>query len=116
MQVDPDVRSQLKEMGFNLDELSKQLEKHVEPKPEVSSGISASGKDSLRKLVERVQRLRPKDLTADKAKAVLGYIEGQTEPNESVEFNPEKFRTQTGEDTELRPLGKKKNPLGKAKK
>ena len=31
-------------------------------------------------------------------------------------FNPERFRTQTGEDTELRPLGKKKNPLGKAKK
>ena len=37
-------------------------------------------------------------------------------PSKEEGFAPEKFRTQTGEDTELRPLGKKKNPLGKAKK
>ena len=30
-------------------------------------------------------------------------------------FNPDQFRTQTGEDTQLKPLGKKKSLLGSAK-
>ena len=38
------------------------------------------------------------------------------EKAEALSFDPNRFRTQTGEDTALRPLGKKKNPLGKAKK
>ena len=38
------------------------------------------------------------------------------EKAEALSFDPNRFRTTTGEDTELRPLGKKKNPLGKAKK
>jgi hypothetical protein len=37
--------------------------------------------------------------------------------DEDVTFDPEKFRTQTGEDTKLRPLAaKKKSPLGSAKR
>ena len=113
MQYDKDIRDQLTEMGFNVNELDKQLAKHVEAKPEVASGISPSGKDSLRKLVKRVQGLRPDALSEAKIKAVNDYIDQQSEPegtgsepNEKVgttDFNPDE--TVAGK---LAKLGKKK--------
>jgi hypothetical protein len=99
VQHDPDIRQQLTEMGFDTNELDKQLTKHVEAKPEVTSGVSASGKDNLRKLVSRVQRLRPDALSAAKIKTLNDYLDQQSEsegtgrePTEEVgstEFNPE---------------------------
>ena len=119
MHHDPDIRQQLTEMGFDKDELDKQLAKHVEAKPEVTSGISASGKDSLRKLVSRVQRLRPNALSEAKIKTLNDYIDQASEPEGtgseptaetgSTEFNPDE--TVAGK---LAKLGekKKKAPYG----
>jgi hypothetical protein len=119
VQHDPDIRQQLTEMGFDTNELDKQLTKHVEAKPEVTSGISTSGKDSLRKLVSRVQRLRPDALSADKIKTLNDYIDQASEPEGtgsepaaetgSTEFNPDE--TVAGKLTKLGEK-KKKSPYG----
>ena len=112
LQNDPDIKQQLTEMGFDTNELNKQLTKHVEAKPEVPSGISASGKDSLRKLVKRVQRLRPEALSEAKLKSLNEYLDNNAEEGEgrepaedvgSTEFNP-------SEESDLKQLGEKKKP------
>ena len=114
---DPQTRGLLKEMGVNHAELDKRLE-GVEPKPEpkVSSGESATAEDSARRASERVTKLRgqgaiPAQKSGDLFRELRAAEEERgrrvSESPEAVSFEPDKFKTQTGEDNKLKKLGKK---------
>ena len=125
IKYDQQTRGLLKEMGVNHAELDKRLE-GVEPKPEpkISSGESATAEDSARRASERVTKLRgqgaiPAQKSGDLFRELRAAEEERgrrvSESSEAVSFDPEKFKTQAGGDSRLRPL-KKKSPLGSAKR
>jgi hypothetical protein len=109
IQHDPETRVLLKDMGVNHAELDKRLAS-IESKPEPNtSGNSPTSEDSARRAFERVEKARGKG-TIPAAKT--GFLKFGEPEDEDTSFNPEKFKTRTG-DAELNTLGKRKSPLGK---
>jgi hypothetical protein len=121
MAHDPQVRDLLADLGVTHANLDAKLAA-IGEKPEVSSRTSSTTSRSVERLKERIETARGKG-SIPPPKSAQGALDFREAPahesrvrDADVEFNPEQFKTQTGEDTKLRPLGKKKSPLGKAKR
>jgi hypothetical protein len=122
MAHDPQVRDLLADLGVTHANLDAKLAA-IGEKPEVSGRTTPTTSRSIERLKERIETARGKGAIPPpkSAQGELGFREAPAHESrvrdEDVEFNPEQFRTQTGEDTKLRPLAaKKKSPLGKAKR
>jgi len=102
LKEDDDIQEILKEMGIDHASFRKRLEREVPEKPELSGQSTPTTKDSIRKLVERLQR-QGREIPEPKSnQGKLGF-----EEEGDTSFNPEEF--------EMKPLGEKKSKLGKAK-
>jgi hypothetical protein len=103
IQHDPDTINLLKDMGIDHGKLVERLAKEVEPKPKPkdTSGASPTSEDSARRAFKRVEAARGKG-TIPAAKT--GNLFSGVEPaeDETTEFNPDQFRTQTEESPSVK--------------
>lgn len=109
MAHDSEARQLLENLGVKLDKLDSKL-RAIGKKPEVYPRTGPSFENSLGKLTKRIETARGKGAVP---KPKSGYLFYDEEPDEAVEFNPEKFKTQT-DSGNLEKLGKRNNKkLGK---
>ena len=107
--MDPEIRQQLEKLGVNHEQLDTKL-RAIGKKPQVTPGASPTTEGSIGKLAKRIETARGKGAIPPPKSVNLNF---EPDEDEDVEFNPEKFRTQTIEP--LEKLGKKKSPLGRIK-
>lgn len=116
---DGEARDILEKLGVNLEQLDARLDA-IEKKPEVSGRSTPTTSHSVGQLRSRIEEARGKGAIPE-PKAIQGSLFREnpafenrsrlsSETAEDTSFDPNKFRTQTGE---LETYGKKKSPFGK---
>ena len=86
MQNDPDIKQQLTEMGFDTNELNKQLTKHVEAKPEVPAELALLVKTVFGNLLSVSKDYAQKHSQKPNSKASTST--STTTPKKAKEENP----------------------------
>jgi hypothetical protein len=98
---DDTIRQQLRDMGVNDGELERKL-KGIQAKPEVEGRSTPTTEDSVRKLIERLEKQGREIPEPRSNQRKLGF------EDEDTSFDPEEFA--------MSSLGEKESPLGKASK
>lgn len=114
IQHDPETKALLKDMGIDHGKLAERLAREVEAKPETdSSGGRPSAENSTRRAAERVENARGKGTIPAPKTGLLNFGAPEDEgrgsagnEDEATEFNPEKFKTGTG-DVAVSPLSER---------